>query len=43
MTKHFFVLEKNHKKSVLIYLKSFYKQIDNIQLPEKKDVIEKSF
>ena len=35
-TKHFSLLHRVHKKSVLIYLKSFYKNLDDIQLPSKK-------
>ncbi|MFK7774441.1 MAG: hypothetical protein AB8F94_20025 [Saprospiraceae bacterium] len=34
-TKYFFLLHKVHRRSVLIYLKSFYKNLDNIQLPTK--------
>ena len=35
-TKYLYPLHKNHKKSVLRYLDSFYKNIDNIQLPKVK-------
>jgi len=34
--KYFSQLPKAHKRSVLIYLKSFYKNLDDIQLPSKK-------
>lgn len=36
-TKYFSPLHKVHKKSVLAYLKSFYKNLDDIQLPEVKN------
>jgi len=32
-TKYFSPLPKNHKRSVLFYLNSFYKNLDSIQLP----------
>ncbi len=32
-TKYFYLLHKDHRKSVLTYLDSFYKNMDNIQLP----------
>ena len=34
-TKHLVFLHKAHKNSVLVYLKSFYKNINDIQLPFK--------
>ncbi|MFK8008525.1 MAG: hypothetical protein AB8H03_19355 [Saprospiraceae bacterium] len=35
-TKYLSLLHKVHKKSVLIYLKSFYKNLDDIHLPSKR-------
>ena len=35
-TKYLYPLHKNHKKSVLKYLDSFYRNIDNIHLPKVK-------
>lgn len=35
-TKYFSPLSKIHKKSVLTYLKSFYQNLEQIQLPSKK-------
>lgn len=34
-TKYFFLLPEAHRESILIYLKSFYKNLDDIQLPSK--------